>query len=126
MGDVNALAVAAAVIVAFLVSTVWYSVFAGPLGMEADAGRPPLWKIAVELTRSLTLSIVLAVLCDRLGIVGWRDAIGLGLLLWAGFPAVLLSGSVLWERVPWRRAALHTGDWLLKLVVVTAIVGLWR
>jgi hypothetical protein len=28
--------------------------------------------------------------------------------------------------VPWRLAAIHAGDWLIKLVAVTLIVGLWR
>jgi hypothetical protein len=30
---------------------------------------------------------------------------------------------VLHERVPWRLAAVHAGDWLLKLVAVALIVG---
>ena len=38
-------------------------------------------------------------------------------------PLVLLSGSVVWERVPVPRAALHTGDWLVKLVAIGALVG---
>jgi hypothetical protein len=33
---------------------------------------------------------------------------------------------VLHEGVPWRLAALHAGDWLLKLVAIALIVGLWR
>jgi hypothetical protein len=28
--------------------------------------------------------------------------------------------------VPWKLAAIHAGDWLVKLVVVTVIVSLWR
>jgi hypothetical protein len=119
------LAVAAAMVSAFIVSTVWYGAFAGPMGMEDDGGRPPLWKIAVELTRSLAVALVVAGLTARLGVAGLAGALGLGLVLWAGFPAVLLSGAVLWEGVPWRRAALHAGDWLVKLLVVTVIIGLW-
>jgi hypothetical protein len=38
---------------------------------------------------------------------------------------VLLTGSMIWDRVPAPTAALHAGDWLLKLVVISAIVGLW-
>lgn len=49
----------------------------------------------------------------------------LGLALWLGFPFVLLTGSMIWDRVPAPTAALHAGDWLLKLVVISAIVGLW-
>lgn len=46
-------------------------------------------------------------------------------MLWAGFPFVLLSGSVIWDRVPPVTAGLHAGDWLLRLVVTSVIVGLW-
>jgi hypothetical protein len=34
-------------------------------------------------------------------------------------------GSVIWDRVPPVTALLHAGDWLLKLLVIAAIVGLW-
>jgi len=43
---------------------------------------------------------------------------------WVGFPVIVLSGSVLHERVPWRLAAIHAGDWLMKLIAITLIVGL--
>jgi hypothetical protein len=40
-------------------------------------------------------------------------------------PAIILTGSVVHENVPWRLAAIHAGDWLLKLVVLAVIVGTW-
>ena len=49
----------------------------------------------------------------------------LGLVLWLGFPLVLLTGSMMWDKVPTVTAVLHAGDWLLKLLVISAIVGLW-
>ena len=45
---------------------------------------------------------------------------------WVGFPVVLLAGSVLSENVPWRLAAIHAGDWLVKLLLVSCIVSFWR
>jgi hypothetical protein len=30
------------------------------------------------------------------------------------------------EGTPWRLAAIHGGDWLAKLLVVAAIVSVWR
>lgn len=45
-------------------------------------------------------------------------------MLWAAFPVVLLTGSMIWERVPWQTAAIHAGDWLLKLLLVALAVGL--
>ena len=33
---------------------------------------------------------------------------------------------MLHERAPWKLAAIHAGDWLVKLLVVTVIVSVWR
>ncbi len=34
--------------------------------------------------------------------------------------------ALMWERTPWRLAALHAGDWLVKLLVVAVIVSVWQ
>ncbi len=47
----------------------------------------------------------------------------LALMAWIGFPAVLLTGSVVWERVSPVTAAMHAGDWLLKLLLIGAVLG---
>jgi hypothetical protein len=44
--------------------------------------------------------------------------------LWLGFPLVLLTGTMIWDLVPTVTALLHAGDWLLKLLVISVIVGL--
>ncbi len=45
--------------------------------------------------------------------------------LWIGFPVILLTGSVLWENVLWKVAAIHAGDWLVKMLVIPIIVSAW-
>jgi hypothetical protein len=55
-----------------------------------------------------------------------RDAVRLGLALWVAFPGVLLTGSVVHEKVPWRLAAIHAGDWLVKLLLVSLATGARR
>ncbi|GAA1037898.1 DUF1761 domain-containing protein [Virgisporangium ochraceum] len=120
-----ALGIGIATIAAFIVSSVYYGVMpaaGGPAGAAPGSGRPEPWQIAAELVRlAITAGIVagLLVALDRGG-VGAGALIGL--VLWV-LPFVLLSGSVVWERVPVARAALHTGDWLVKLVVIGAVVG---
>lgn len=52
---------------------------------------------------------------------GW-----VGLLLWIGLSAVQWLGSIMWENVPVKMAAIHAGDWLVKLVLIAGIVGVWR
>jgi hypothetical protein len=132
MSDINFLAVGVAAIAVFFVSFAWYSVFGAamaelvPSASEATSGaRPPLWQIALELVRSLIVGTVVAGLAAGVGVDTWTGGILLGLALWVGFPAVLLAGSVLWDKVPVRLAAIHGGDWLVKLLVITTIVSVW-
>ena len=33
------------------------------------------------------------------------------------------DGSVVHEKVPWRLAAIHSGDWLVKLLLITSVVA---
>jgi hypothetical protein len=92
----------------------------------ADPGRPPAWKILVELVRSLVVAALLAGFAEQIGIDDWAGAVLLGLASWIGFPLVLCTGAIIWENVPWRLAAIHAGDWLPKLVVIAVIVSVWR
>jgi hypothetical protein len=119
-----------ATVAAFILSSLWYTVFGRQLaGLDdayADPGAMPAWTVVAELVRSLVVATVLAWLAVSIDITDWAGAVGLGLAAWIGFPVVLLTGSVIHENVPWKLAAIHAGDWLVKLIVVTVIVSLWR
>lgn len=131
MSDVNFLAVAVAAVAVFVVSSVWYTIFGKQLSellgqnAAANSARPPAWKILVELVRSAVVATVLAGAAAQLEVTDWTGALQLGLVAWIGFPAVLLSGAVIWDNVPWKLAAIHAGDWLLKLPLIAVIVSVW-
>lgn len=130
MPELNWLAIAVAAVAVLVVSTVYYVVFGKQLQRLSpaygDANAPPTpWRVAVELVRSFVAATVVAGLASLIGITDLGGAIQLGLALWIGFPVVLLTGSVIWEKVPPMLAAIHTGDWLLKLLIITVIVTLW-
>jgi hypothetical protein len=99
-------------------------------GKEPDPNDPSQkmqsWKIAVELLRSLVVAFVLVNFFARLGISNWTEALSYGLWLWLAFPLILLVGSVIHDNVPWRLAAIHAGDWLLKILLMAVILGMWR
>lgn len=131
MLDLNYLAIAVAAVAVFVVSAVYYIAFTGRLRQlspaYADAeGTPPPRVIVAEILRSLVVGVVVAGLVALIGITDIVGAIQLALALWVGFPVVLLSGSVIHEKVPPMLAAIHAGDWVLKLLVITTIVTLWR
>ena len=84
------------------------------------------WKMLVVIVQSLVLALVLAYVLGLLGKIGWLEAVGVGIVLWIGLSAVQWVGSMLWENVPVKMAAIHAGDWLVKLVLIAGIVGVWH
>jgi Protein of unknown function (DUF1761) len=133
MFHLNLLAIFTAAVVVFVISSVWYTIFAAARGAQTPtvnaaqaSARPPVWKVLIEIIRSLVVASVLAGLASLLGITDLWNAVLLGLVMWIGFPVILLSGSVLWDNIPWEVAAIHAGDWFLKLITISIIVGLWH
>jgi hypothetical protein len=133
MNDVNVLAIMVAAVAVLVVSTAYYIAFGkqmaelSPAYANADANaRPPAWKVAVELVRNLVLATVIAGLADLLEVADSVDGLKFGFSLWIGFPVVLWTGAIIWEKVPPKLATIHAGDWLLKILIISVIVSLWR
>lgn len=130
MLDVNVLAILLATVLVIVISGAYYAALGAPLARlspaYAGATRPAGATVAVELVRSLVVATAVASLAAGLGLGNLAQAVLLGLGLWVAFPAVLLAGSVFHERVPVLLATIHSGDWLLKLVVIAGIVTVWR
>ncbi|MGH3646949.1 MAG: DUF1761 domain-containing protein [Micromonosporaceae bacterium] len=130
MPEINYLAVAVAAIALFVLSTGYYILFGKQMAAlhPAYAGdtQPKPWQIGVELVRNLVLAVVFAGVAGAIGVDDWGSGVLLGLALWVGFPIVLWSGAIMWEKVPPKLAAIHAGDWLLKLLAVATIISLWR
>lgn len=117
-----ALGIAAATGAAFLISAVYYS--AVPAAAESPPQRPMAALMLVELARSLAVAALVAGLLSAADRSGPGAGALLGLSLWI-LPVLLLAGSVFHEGVPMSRAAVHAIDWLIKLVAIGAIVGLF-
>jgi hypothetical protein len=117
-------------IAVFVFAAVYYTVLA-PYGARLGAAwaqgrRPPPTLMLLEIVKALVVSAVVAGLVSGIGITHPMGAIELALALWIGFPVVLLVGSITQENVPWRLAAIHAGDWLAKLLIVSVLAALWR
>jgi hypothetical protein len=88
--------------------------------------KMPAGKLVIELLRCIVLAYVIAHFVALIGITNWMIAAHFGLLLWIGFPVIILTGSVLWENVPVKVAVIHAGDWLVKLLVIPIILSVWH
>ena len=136
MVQVNYLHVLVAAVAVFVLGWLWYSpvLFFKPWmrmrGLDPVAAlqgaKMPSGKLVIELLRCVLLAYVIARFVALLGVTSLMSAVHFGLFLWIGFPVIILTGSVLWENTPVGVAAIHAGDWLVKLLVIPIIVTLWR
>src|SRR4051794_21183331 len=123
------LGVAVAAAAAVLLSSIYYTVTT-PLERRAlgdaaiDRGRPVPWKVGTELARTAVVAAGFSWIAARGSGLHLPDVLVVALVAWITFPVVLLTGSVIWEGVRPITAAIHAGDWLLKLVLIAVAVGL--
>jgi CBS domain containing-hemolysin-like protein len=87
---------------------------------------PSIGKILGEIVRTLVITFVVARLITLLGGTDWKSAVHLAIWLWFGFSAMMWIGAIMWEKTPWQIAAIHSGDWLLKTMLIAVILGVWR
>lgn len=120
--------IALAAIASFILSAALYG--APPVAaMMARTSTPrpgvsvPLQMLFV-LFRSLLAAAVLAALLSIAELHGAAAGAGLGAIT-AALPVTILAGAIVHENVPVPTALVHMSDWVLKLVVGGALVGLF-
>jgi hypothetical protein len=128
MPDLPWIAVLTGTVLAFVLGAGYYAVLGNQLtaAREGESVVPTsLWFVPVELVRCLLLAAAVVGLAAAADATTWWGGLLLGLVLWVGFPLVLWVGAVVHERTPVRLAAIHGGDWLLKLLVLGTLAGIW-
>jgi hypothetical protein len=129
---INYPAVAVAAVAAFVASSIYYTVFGGVwlslrgLDPATASVTPHLWEVIGQLLRNLTVAGVLAALLKWLQANNRRAALRLALVLWVGFEAMAIAGSVLHEHYPVGLYALHVGDALIATVIMALVLGSWQ
>jgi hypothetical protein len=129
---INYWAIVVAAVAAFVFSSLYYSpLLLGNLWQAVDTtaaagSKPSIAKALVEFSRTLVITFVLARVMAMRGGGDLKSAIQLAVWLWFGFSAMMWLGAIMWESTPWKIAAIHSGDWLLKTVLMAAILGGWR
>ena len=130
---INYSAIIVSAVAAFVASSVYYMIFGNALAatlpaesLAVDMRKVPAWKKAAELVRGLVVALVVAAFVAHFGVADWKGALRLAILVWVGFPFMILTGAILWDNRPWKFAAIHSGDWLMKLVLMTTILGVWH
>ena len=133
MSALNVPAVLVSGVAGAVVTPLWYIAFKDVHAQLVQPGSrqivdfktAPASSKVIDLLRGFLVAFVLAYLVDGTEVTTVAGAVGLAALLWLGFPVVLLIAPVIWGGEPWKLAVLHAGDWLVKLVVMSAVLGLW-
>jgi hypothetical protein len=134
MVQVNYPAVLASAVLAFVVGGLWYSpvlfgnTYMSLRGLDPNAAKAmtlSVGEMVAEFARWLVIGFVLARFMTLLGIANLSAALTFGLWMWLAIYTAL-AGSVLHEGTRWRLYAIHVGDGLVKILLMTAILGLWR
>ena len=120
---------AAAALLPVVTSSVWYIAFGKTWltlrGLDPDTPmRPEVWPMLGQLLRNAVVVSVLAILVRRLRITSVAGALQLGLLVWLGFEAMAILGSVLHEQYPIGLYLIHVGDALQATLLMAFLVGL--
>ena len=123
------LGIVLATVVSFIASAVLYALPpVSALVTQTSTPRPgitlPL-QMASVVFRSLVASCLVAGLMTVGGWSGPSAGALLGLAL-VSLPAILLLGGVVHENTAIAAAAIHLLDWTVKLVLIGALIGLFR
>jgi hypothetical protein len=133
MSNINVIAVIVAAIASLAASAAWYAICGAAVARlqhewrgatSADQMAP--WHLLVFLATAIVLAVTVAVILELADVDRWVGAVGIGLLLWTGLVLTQWVGSILGEQVPVALAAIHAGDWLFRVLIISAIVGAWR
>lgn len=133
MLPINWWAVIVAALIRFFVGFVWYSpvAFVKPwqalVGMSHDSvNRGMARAIFIELAMSLLMAFALANIVVGSNITDWLNGALAGFWLWLGF--VVATHLPLWgfERRPLKLVAINLGCHLVSLLLMGALLAIWR
>jgi hypothetical protein len=137
--SVNMMAVLVSTIAAMAIGAVWYSPLLFINRWMKEIGLDPNDKVAMEkgkkdmvksMVGQLIASFITAfVLGQMLSYTGVTTA-GVGAIfaawIWVGFYATAGAAHVFFERKSWTWFAINTGCSLVTMLVMGAILGVWR
>lgn len=136
---VNYLAVLVAAILSMVVGFVWYGFLfrkvwmelmnytPGNMGhMKMTANKAYTIQFVASLVMAYTLSHVITFASAYMEAGGIQVGLSSGFWMWLGFIAPVSLGVVLWENKPWKLWFINASHYLVMLLVMGAILAVWR
>jgi hypothetical protein len=133
MLPINWLAVLVAAIIRMAVGFAWYSppLFLKPwqavTGVTPESMRAGLGKaMVVDVIASLIMSFALANIIVGANITDWLNGALAGFWVWLGFMATLMVSLWGYENRSLKLIAINLGNNLIALVLMGALLAVWR
>ena len=130
---INYWAVLVAAIIRIAVGFVWYSpaLFLKPwqqlTGITLETMRAGTAKaVAIDAIASLVMAFALANIIGASGITDWLNGALAGFWVWLAFQAMLLITLWGYENRPLKLIAINLGNNLIALVLMGALLAVWR
>lgn len=131
--DLNFVAIVVSAVIVWMLGALWYSpvLFAKPwvaiVGRQMGEKPKGVYVGMIgSLIGDLFLCFVLAHIIRWAGAEGWMGGAHIGLLMWAGFNAAVMFPQSIYEGRPLKYFLINTGYWLVSLVIVGAVLAVWR
>ena len=133
--QINWIAVAVAVVAAFLIGGLWYGVIFSKAWVRLHRySEEQVKAMAKTQARSFGIfiivdfiaAVVMALLVGNLGIASLRDGLLLGFLIWLGFTLVDEAKQNAAHHRPMSAFLIDAGFSLVSLLAMGAIIGAWR
>jgi hypothetical protein len=131
--DLNFVAIVVCAVIVWIIGALWYSpvLFAKPwvaiVGRQMGEKPKGVYVGMIgSLLGDLFLCFVLAHIIHWSGAEGWLGGAHIGVLMWAGFNAAVMFPQSIYEGRPLKYFLINTGYWLVSLVIVGAILAVWR
>jgi hypothetical protein len=129
----NLWALLVAALLRFAIGAIWFSpvgfaaAWRGLVGLSEEQMRAGLPKAAVvDLLGSLVMAFVLVHAVVYAGAATLGQGALVGFFNWLGFVATVLLASTLYERRPLKLFAITAGFNLVALVLMGALLAVWR
>ena len=108
-----------AAVAPLLTASIWYSIFGGAWvrlsGVDpSTALHPSVWVMLGQVGRNAVVVISLTVQAHRTRAASVREVVALAVVVWFGFQAMSVLGSVLHEGYPFALYLIHVGGALQR------------
>jgi hypothetical protein len=136
MENINLWSILVASVVAFVISSIWYSpILFGKEWMtltgisdddvQAAKSKGVMKFYVLQFIFTILNFCVLGFAMSAIGTSTGSDGAFLGLLAWVGFVLPIGASNIMWEKKPFKLVLINTISMLLTFVVGGAIIGAW-